>query len=42
MTAEWDVGFLLAGFFEDKHIEGNRLAEFIPSLCATRAVKPAR
>ena len=37
-----DAGFLLAGFYEDKHVEGDGLAEYLPSLCATRAVKPAR
>ncbi|WP_224242723.1 class I SAM-dependent methyltransferase [Hyalangium gracile] len=36
-----DAGFLLAGFYEDKHIEGDKLAEYMPSLCATRAVKPS-
>jgi SAM-dependent methyltransferase len=35
-----DAGFLLAGFFEDKMVEGDRLAEYMDSLCATRAVKP--
>jgi SAM-dependent methyltransferase len=37
-----DAGFLLTGFYEDKHVEGDRLAKYMPSLCATRAVKPAR
>jgi SAM-dependent methyltransferase len=36
-----DAGFLLAGFFEDKHVSGDKLSEYIPLLCATRAVKPA-
>ncbi|MDY7228325.1 class I SAM-dependent methyltransferase [Hyalangium rubrum] len=35
-----DAGFLLAGFFEDKHVEGDRLSEHLPTICATRAVKP--
>lgn len=35
-----DAGFLLTGFYDDKHSEGDRLAEYMPSLCATRAVKP--
>jgi SAM-dependent methyltransferase len=35
-----DAGFMLAGFFEDKMTEGDRLAEYMDSLCATRAVKP--
>ncbi|MBN1208618.1 MAG: class I SAM-dependent methyltransferase [Myxococcaceae bacterium] len=36
-----DAGFLLAGFYEDKHVEGDRLSEHMSTLCATRAVKPA-
>jgi hypothetical protein len=35
-----DAGFLLAGYFDDKHVEGDRLAEYMPSLCATRSLKP--
>jgi SAM-dependent methyltransferase len=37
-----EAGFLLAGFYEDKHVEGDRLSEYLSGLCATRAVKPAR
>jgi SAM-dependent methyltransferase len=36
-----DAGFLLAGFYEDKHVAGDRLSEHLSTLCATRAVKPA-
>jgi len=36
-----DAGFVLTGFFEDKMTEGDRLAEYVDTLCATRAVKPA-
>ncbi|HSP77294.1 MAG TPA: class I SAM-dependent methyltransferase [Myxococcaceae bacterium] len=35
-----EAGFLLAGFYEDKHVEGDTLSEYLPVLCATRAVKP--
>ncbi len=35
------AGFLIAGFYEDKHVEGDRLAEYMAGFCATRAVKPA-
>jgi SAM-dependent methyltransferase len=36
-----DAGFLLAGFYEDKHVEGDRLSEYLSGFCATRALKPA-
>ncbi len=35
-----EAGFLLAGFFEDKHEEGDTLSEYLSGFCATRAVKP--
>ncbi len=35
-----EAGFLLAGFFEDKHVEGDRLSEYFSGFCATRALKP--
>ena len=35
-----DAGLLLAGFYEDRHVEGHRLSEYLPGFCATRAVKP--
>jgi SAM-dependent methyltransferase len=35
-----DAGLLLAGFYEDRHVEGDRLSEYLPGFCATRAVKP--
>jgi len=37
-----EAGFLLAGFYEDKHVEGERLSEYLSGFCATRAVKPPR
>lgn len=36
-----DAGFLLTGFYEDKHTEGDRLSEYLSGFCATRALKPA-
>jgi SAM-dependent methyltransferase len=36
-----DAGFLLAGFYEDKHVEGDRLSEYLSGFIATRAVKPS-
>jgi SAM-dependent methyltransferase len=36
-----DAGFVLVGFYEDKHVEEDTLSEYLPSLCATRALKPA-
>ncbi|WP_187323516.1 class I SAM-dependent methyltransferase [Stigmatella aurantiaca] len=35
------AGFLLAGFYEDLHSEGDKLSEYLSPLAATRAVKPA-
>ncbi|MET0401740.1 MAG: class I SAM-dependent methyltransferase [Cystobacter sp.] len=35
-----DAGFLLEGFYEDKHVEGDRLSEYLSGFCATRALKP--
>jgi SAM-dependent methyltransferase len=37
-----EAGFLLAGFYEDKHVEGDRLSEYLSGFCATRAVKPTK
>ncbi|WNG46629.1 class I SAM-dependent methyltransferase [Archangium minus] len=37
-----EAGFLLAGFYEDKHVEGDRLSEYLSGFCATRAVKPVK
>jgi SAM-dependent methyltransferase len=34
-----DAGFLISGFYEDRHTE-LRIAEFMPTYIATRAVKP--
>jgi len=36
-----EAGFLLAGFYEDRHPEG-LLARYMPTFIATRAVKPVR
>lgn len=35
------AGFLLAGFYEDLHVEGDKLSDYLSPICATRAVKPA-
>lgn len=37
-----DAGFLLAGFYEDKHVEGDLFSEYLSGFCATRAVKPTK
>ncbi len=37
-----DAGFAITGFFEDKHVPGDRLSEYLSPYIATRAVKPAR
>ncbi len=37
-----EAGFLLAGFYEDKYVEGDRLSEYLSGYCATRAVKPGK
>jgi SAM-dependent methyltransferase len=38
-----EAGFLLSGFYEDKHVEGDRLSEYLPGLFfGTRALKPAK
>jgi SAM-dependent methyltransferase len=42
MGGQLAAGFVLTGFYEDRHVEGDRLAEHMPSLCATRALKPPR
>ncbi|XXF80838.1 class I SAM-dependent methyltransferase [Myxococcaceae bacterium GXIMD 01537] len=34
------AGFVLTGFFEDKHVEGDRLSEYFDGFIATRALKP--
>jgi SAM-dependent methyltransferase len=34
------AGFVVTGFYEDKHVEGDQLSEYMSLLCATRAVKP--
>jgi SAM-dependent methyltransferase len=34
------AGFVLTGFYEDKHVAGDRLSEYLSVICATRAVKP--
>jgi hypothetical protein len=35
-----DAGFLLAGYYDDRHVEGDLLATFMPAFGATRAIKP--
>ncbi|MFO0759941.1 MAG: class I SAM-dependent methyltransferase [Byssovorax sp.] len=35
-----DAGFLIAGFYEDRHVEGDKLSEHLPTIMATRAIKP--
>jgi SAM-dependent methyltransferase len=35
-----DAGFLLASYYDDRHVEGDLLASFMPSFGATRAIKP--
>ena len=39
LGGQLDAGFHLVGFYEDRH-RGARLAEFMPTYIATRAVKP--
>lgn len=34
-----DAGFLIGGFFEDRHLEGDQLSEHLPPFLATRAIK---
>ncbi len=36
-----DAGFAIVGFFEDKHVSGDRLSEYLTPYIATRAMKPA-
>ena len=36
------AGFVVTGFYEDKHVEGDQLSEYMSLLCATRAVKSAK
>jgi SAM-dependent methyltransferase len=40
LGGQLDAGFLLAGFYEDKHVEGDRVSEYLSGFIATRAVKP--
>jgi SAM-dependent methyltransferase len=35
-----DAGFLVAGFYGDKHVEDDVVSKFMPCFYATRAVKP--
>jgi SAM-dependent methyltransferase len=41
LGGQTDAGFAITGFFEDKHVAGDRLSEYLPGFIATRAVKPA-
>jgi SAM-dependent methyltransferase len=34
-----DAGFSIAGFFEDRHVEGDKLSAYLPPMIATRAIK---
>ena len=34
------AGFVITGFYEDKHVPGDKLAEYLDGFGATRAVKP--
>jgi SAM-dependent methyltransferase len=35
-----DAGFVISGFFEDKHLEGDLVSKYLPTFIATRAIKP--
>ena len=35
-----DAGFVISGFYEDQHGDGDPLAAYMPTLIATRATKP--
>jgi SAM-dependent methyltransferase len=35
-----DAGFVLTGFYEDRHVDEDTLSEYLPGFCATRALKP--
>ncbi|HEX2181714.1 MAG TPA: class I SAM-dependent methyltransferase [Rubrobacteraceae bacterium] len=35
-----DAGFLIAGFYEDRHGDDDPIAAYMPTLIATRAIKP--
>lgn len=35
-----DAGFLISGFYDDRHVEGDVVSKYMPCFCATRAVKP--
>lgn len=35
-----DAGFLIAGFYEDRHVDGDKLSAYLPTFIATRAIKP--
>lgn len=41
LGGQTDAGFLIAGFYEDRHVEGDRLSEYVDGFCATRALKPS-
>jgi hypothetical protein len=34
-----DAGLVLAGFYEDAHLEGSMLNDWLPTFAATRAIK---
>jgi SAM-dependent methyltransferase len=35
-----DAGFLIAGFYGDRHVEGDVVSKYMPCFGATRAIKP--
>jgi SAM-dependent methyltransferase len=40
LGGQTDAGFLISGFYEDRHGEADALARYTATLIATRAVKP--
>lgn len=41
LGGQLDAGFVLAGFYEDKHVAGDKVSEHLSGFIATRAVKPS-
>lgn len=42
LGGQTDAGFVIAGFYEDTHVTGDTLSEYLSGFIATRAVKPSR
>lgn len=42
LGGQTDAGFVIAGFYEDTHVTGDKLSEYLSGFIATRAVKPSR